>query len=71
MTGRSPGELLSSLLDAVVEARATDLHLSARRVPVLRVDGKLAALREVAALTAEDLQELVRLLLGPDVRARF
>lgn len=71
MIGRTPETLLTGLLDAVVGAHASDLHLSVHRVPLMRVDGQLATVKDLPALTAGDLTELVRVILGAQRSSSF
>lgn len=62
---------LRELLAAAIGARASDLHLSAGRCPVLRVDGELRALGGAAVLSAHDLVQLTGSLLSADQRRAF
>lgn len=66
MIGRTPETLLAELLDTVASAYASDLHLSVNRVPIVRIDGKLAAVGDLPALSAEDVAELVQMVLGSE-----
>lgn len=71
MIGRTPETLLAELLDAVVATRASDLHLSVNHAPMMRVDGKLAIVKDLPALTTEDVTELVQAMLGADRSSQF
>lgn len=66
MIGRTPETLLTELLNVVITTHASDLHISVNRAPMVRVDGKLAAVRDLPVLTAEDVTELVQAVLGSD-----
>lgn len=53
---------LNQLLEAMIENRASDLHLHVGRPPSLRVNGSVISI-EGAALTPEDTQSLVNSIL--------
>ncbi|MER3557384.1 MAG: type IV pili twitching motility protein PilT [Thermus sp.] len=58
-------ETLADLLRAMVQARASDIHLQAGAPPTIRVDGKLRPFgRE--PLKPQDLEALVRAILKPE-----
>ncbi len=62
---------MDELLRHMVAADASDLHLSAGAVPVLRVHGEVKFLNERGALSSEDVRNLVFSILPNDVRAIF
>jgi len=62
---------IDELLRHMVEAGASDLHLSADAVPVLRVHGEIKFLSERGALSSDDVKKLVYSILDDDVRATF
>ncbi|MFN7962924.1 MAG: PilT/PilU family type 4a pilus ATPase [Thermoanaerobaculia bacterium] len=55
---------LDNLLRLMTERGASDLHLKPTRPPLLRVNGKLAAL-ETEPITMEDLDKMVEAILKP------
>lgn len=55
---------LYELLEIVVRENASDLHLSAGRSPVLRIDGELVSLVKKAVLTANDTAAFSKVLLS-------
>jgi len=65
------GELppIDELLDAMLDAGASDLHLSAGQVPRLRIDGDLVPLAEVRAPSSEETRRLLDPII-PERNAR-
>lgn len=57
---------LQNLISVVAKEGASDLHLSARRPPTIRVLGNLIPLSNFPVLSADDTRELTRELLGND-----
>ncbi|MFH0944097.1 MAG: type IV pilus twitching motility protein PilT [Planctomycetota bacterium] len=55
---------LEKLLETVVEANGSDLHLTVGRPPVIRLHGRLRSL-DLPDLTADDTEALVRSLAPP------
>ena len=55
----------------MVAAGASDLHLSAGAVPVLRVHGEIKFLSERGALSSDDVEKLVYSILEDNVRNTF
>ncbi len=62
---------MDELLRHMVAAGASDLHLSAGAVPVLRVHGEVKFLSERGALSSDDVRKLVYSILEDDVRNTF
>lgn len=62
---------MHSLFDAMLEARASDLHLSAHYPPMVRVRGDLVPLGGHAPLTPEAVQQLVFSLLSEQQHRTF
>ncbi|GMR22098.1 MAG: hypothetical protein BMS9Abin37_0426 [Acidobacteriota bacterium] len=62
---------IDELLRHMVEAGASDLHLSAGAVPVLRVHGEIKFLNERGALSSDDVEKLVYSIMEDDVRNTF
>jgi twitching motility protein PilT len=54
---------LKSLVEALVKFSASDLHLKVGRPPIFRINGKLVPAK-MAALTSEDVQEMIDGLLN-------
>ncbi len=54
------------LLEQVVKRRGSDLHLQVGLPPVIRIDGKLSALPNIAPLTENTLESMVFSLLEED-----
>jgi twitching motility protein PilT len=61
---------IRSVLEKMIAARASDLHLKVGTPPVVRVDGVLYTLEEPAP-NAEDLRAVVQQLLSEEQRAYF
>ena len=62
---------IDELLRHMVAAGASDLHLSAGAVPVLRVHGEIKFLSERGALGSDDVEKLVYSIMEDDVRNTF
>ncbi len=71
MAARSPETLLDELLAAVNQTRASDLHLSVGRTPILRIDGALRPVEEVAHLTVDDVTAMAQKILRTERTAQF
>lgn len=63
---RSYQKLLIQLLDATIDQKASDLHLSPERRPIVRIDGKLRPMEEYDFLLEEDVEELVKCMLSEE-----
>lgn len=66
-----PLAFLRELLKLALRHRASDLHLRARNHPVLRLDGALRAVREIAPLDPAFLEQLAQALMSPRLQAIF
>ena len=64
MVTKNYQKLLEHLLTLAVKQRASDLHFSPGRGPVLRIGSKLVAIEGEKVLTSNDILELVELLLS-------
>ncbi len=62
---------LDELLTLAAEKKASDLHLSVGKPPVLRIDGKLVVLSDKETLTPDYCKELVLLLLNDEQKEMF
>jgi twitching motility protein PilT len=65
------GAELDELLRLMVEANASDLHLSADSYPVLRVHGEIQFLRERGIFDSEQIRRLVYGILDDETRTTF
>ena len=61
---------IRSVLEKMIAARASDLHLKAGTPPVVRVDGVLYTLDEPAP-TSQELREVYQQMLNEEQRAQF
>jgi twitching motility protein PilT len=61
---------LEALLAEASRRGASDLHLTRNMPPILRLDGRLVPM-DLAPLTHEDLDRLIKGMLTPQQRARF
>jgi twitching motility protein PilT len=67
-----PAELrVDELLERVIRAGASDLHLTVGAPPTLRVQGELRRLDRIGALNGSQVRGLVLGILSPDQRERF
>lgn len=71
MMGRTPEALFQELLDAVDASKASDLHLSVGRPPIIRIDGRLTAVRDLPALTTDDVSRIAQAVLGSERMPKF
>ena len=55
---------VDSLISTLIHEGGSDLHLSALRLPVIRVNGQLISLMKHAAYTREDMIGILRVMLG-------
>jgi twitching motility protein PilT len=62
---------VDQLLERVIRAGASDLHLTVGAPPTLRVGGELRRLDRIGALNGSQVRELVLGILSPDQRERF
>ncbi len=63
--------LIDNLIDILVKEGGSDLHVSAGRLPSIRVATQLIPLVNQTPLTAEDMQNSLTAILGPEKYARF
>jgi twitching motility protein PilT len=59
------------LLDNLIREDGSDLHISASRVPALRVNGELVFLLNHTALTQEDITGMLKAILSPEHYKHF
>src|SRR5215212_8136998 len=61
----------SEVLRRMVEARASDVHLTAEAPPMIRDKGKIAAMDGFPVLSGQETREVVYGILNDDQRKRF
>src|SRR3954470_20173782 len=61
----------ADILIAVIDQRASDLHLTAGAAPTIRIRGQLRPLDGFPKLSQQDVRELVYSILNDDQRMRF
>jgi twitching motility protein PilT len=66
-----PKQLIEELVDIVIKEGGSDLHLSAGRLPRIRVATQLITLQNRAKLTNEDMQAMLGVLLDKERLATF
>ncbi|MDO8559244.1 MAG: PilT/PilU family type 4a pilus ATPase, partial [bacterium] len=66
-----PNVNLKELLELTRKAQASDLHLSAGHLPILRIDGNLTPLAKEKPLLPEDTESLARSLMSESLYARL
>ena len=67
-----PAQLhVNQILSRLVEARGSDLHLTAGRPPMIRVDGSMRALDDFEELTPSKVRDLIYEILSQKLRERF
>jgi twitching motility protein PilT len=66
-----PLRLLSDILQLAVRHKASDIHLRTRAHPIMRVDGVLRAIPEVAPLPSEFMERLSRTIMSARLIAEF
>ncbi len=62
---------LGKILDSAIEKKATDVHLSPGRAPMLRINGKLVTLEKEPSLTDKDTKELTFSFLPEERKEQF
>ena len=68
---RTTGVPIATLLSAVLEQGASDLHLTAGSPPAIRVNGSIRRLDEHPVLTPDDLQNMIYSILSQKQRERL
>src|SRR3972149_5663749 len=66
-----PLKLLGQVLALAVRMNASDIHLRTRNHPILRVDGTLRAVREVAPLPPDFMERLARTIMSARLVSAF
>ena len=66
-----PNNNLNELLELTRKAQASDPHLSAGHLPILRIDGNLTPLSKEKPLLPEDTESLARSLMSESLYARL
>ena len=70
-TTTDPLKLLGQVLALAVRLNASDIHLRTRNHPILRVDGNLRAVREVAPFPGDFMERLARTMMSARLIAQF
>ncbi len=63
--------LIEKVIGKAIEKNASDIHISAGKAPILRVDGKLQELKDEKVLTPDDTQNLTFAILGEERKKEF
>lgn len=66
-----PLKLLGQVLALAVRMKASDIHLRTRNHPILRVDGNLRAVREIAPFPGDFMERLARTMMSARLIAQF
>ena len=66
-----PLKLLGQVLALAVRLSASDIHLRVRNHPIMRVDGNLRAVREIAPLSNDFMERLARNMMSARLIAIF
>ncbi|SRR5581483_10708870 len=70
-TTTDPLKLLGQVLALAVRMKASDIHLRTRNHPILRVDGSLRAVREIAPFPGDFMERLARTMMSARLIAQF
>lgn len=71
VTSADPLKLLGQVLALAVRLKASDIHLRARNHPIMRVDGNLRAVREIAPLPTDFMERLARNMMSARLMSIF
>ena len=66
-----PLKLLGQVLALAVRTKASDIHLRTRNHPILRVDGSLRAIKEIAPLPGDFMERLARTMMSARLLGLF
>ena len=66
-----PLKLLGQVLALAVRTNASDIHLRTRNHPILRVDGGLRAVKEIAPLPGDFMERLARTMMSARLMSVF
>jgi twitching motility protein PilT len=64
-------EKIQAIVDTALEKRASDIHLSAGRKPIMRIQDELAIQDEFATFDTDGLNQLLNTILSEDEMRRF
>ena len=62
---------ITDLLAYTQETGASDLHLSSRNVPIVRIDGSMQPIEEVSPLDAEHIREMIYAIMTDQQRSEY
>ncbi|HZJ27834.1 MAG TPA: PilT/PilU family type 4a pilus ATPase [Acidimicrobiia bacterium] len=65
------GLAVNVLLQRLIEARGSDLHLASGSPPIMRVNGELRAMADMPVLNGSEIREMVYAILGQHQREKF
>ncbi len=71
MIGDQYKKKLDEIFEIAIKNNATDIHLSAGRPPILRIDSHLQPIKGQSVLTAKDTKELAFTMLSPEKKEKF
>ncbi len=66
-----PKKLIEELVDVVIKEGGSDLHISAGRLPVIRVSTELITLANRIVISQEDMMGIVEAFVGKDRAKKF
>jgi twitching motility protein PilT len=66
-----PLKLLGQVLALAVRTKSSDIHLRTRNHPILRVDGTLRAIKEIAPLPGDFMERLARTMMSARLLSLF
>ena len=64
-------EEIKNLINTLVSQNGSDIHITAGRKPVIRVDGGLVVLEGYSIYTNEDVSEMLSVMASPEKRNAF
>jgi len=64
-------EFLGKLLQIAVEEGASDLHISVSHPPIIRINGRLIALKQEGAISSHDAREIAMEMMNKEQKEKF
>ncbi|PID83641.1 type IV pili twitching motility protein PilT [Candidatus Campbellbacteria bacterium] len=64
-------KLIADLVAIIEKEKASDLHISEGRFPTIRIDGDLVPITLGQPLSAQDIDEIIRIFLQPELLEKF
>ena len=62
---------IADFIEQAIKLDATDIHLTAGRPPIVRIDGRLSFLGNQSILSAQETKELALSLIDKDQQEKF